>query len=254
MFYICEICGYSYYTDYTYKKEELDPCLAFLDAIEPKSECRDEVPLRKVDERVLEMYIPYPHILFYEEGISYETQKQFEIGYSLKDNCITIPIRDDLGALVGVKGRTTLDYKKLNISKYWYPIPTPKSQILYGLDKTYEHIKKAGKVIVFEAEKSVQKAWSNDIKYSVSIGGHELSETQVLKLERLGVEVILAFDNNVTPEEIKDEANKFMIRDNLRCLLAHKNKGVLGQKDAPIDHGAEFFLKLMNEEKYKIPS
>lgn len=253
MYYICEVCGYSYYSDYKHVKEEVDPCLAFLDSVEPKSEYQDEVPLRKVDEQVLNMYLPTPNQWFLIEGISWDVQKLFEVGYSINDNCITIPIRDELGSLVGVKGRTTLDYKRLKIPKYWFPIPTPKSQILYGLDKTYEHIKKAGKVVVFEAEKSVQKAWSYDVKYTVSIGGHELSETQVLKLERLGVEVILAFDNNITSKEIQKEAAKFVIRDSVRCIFAHKNDDVLGEKDAPIDHGLEFFMKLMTEDKYKIP-
>jgi hypothetical protein len=254
MYYLCEVCGYSYYSDYKYVKEIVDPCLAFLDLIEPKSEHHDEVPLRTVNEEVLNMYVQCPNQSFIDEGISWEAQRLFEVGYSIGDNCITIPIRDELGSLVGVKGRTTLDYKKLKIPKYWFPIPTPKSQILYGLDKTYEHIKKTGKAIVFEAEKSVQKAWSYGIKNSVSIGGHELSETQVLKLERMGAEIILAFDNNITSKEIKDEAAKFVVRDSVRCLFAHKNKGVLGEKEAPIDMGLEFFLKLMDEDKYKIPT
>lgn len=253
MYYICEVCGYSYYSDYKHLKEEVDPCLAFLDLIEPKSVHQDEVPLRKIDEQVLSMYLPTPNQWFLDEGITVDTQSLFEVGYSINDNCITIPIRDELGSLVGVKGRTTLDHKVLKTSKYWYLIPTPKSQILYGLDKTYDHIKESGKVIVFEAEKSVQKAWSYGIRNSVSIGGHELSDTQVLKLERMGVEVILAFDNNITSKEIKEEAAKFVVRDIVRCLFAHKNKGIMGEKDAPIDLGAEFFMKLMNEDKYKIP-
>ncbi|MEK4006496.1 toprim domain-containing protein [Paenibacillus sp. FSL H3-0333] len=253
MYYICEVCGYSYYADYKYVKEDVDPCIAFLDLIEPKLNHRDEVPLRRLDEQILKMYVPYPNQLFLTEGISVETQKLFEIGYSINDNCITIPIRDELGTLVGIKGRTTLDYKRLKIPKYWFPIPTPKSQILYGLDKTYDHIKANGKVIVFEAEKSVQKAWSYGIKNSVSIGGHELSDAQVLKLERMGVEVILAFDNNISANELKSEAAKFVIRDYVSCVIAHRNKGVLGEKDAPIDHGVELFTKLLNEDRYKIP-
>lgn len=252
MYYICDLCGYDYYSNYKVARDEVDPILSFLDSIEPKSESKDEVPLRKIDESILNMYIPLPHRMFWEEGISCETQKLFEIGYSLNDNCITIPVRDDLGSLVGVKGRTTLDHKKLKISKYWYPVPTPKSLILYGLDKTYDYIKDAQRVYVFEAEKSVQKAWSYGIRNSVSIGGHELSETQVLKLERLGVEVVLAFDNNVTSDEIKDEARKFVLRDNIYCLFAVKNKGTIGEKDAPIDHGIDFFMKMVNEDKYKI--
>lgn len=253
MYYICLVCGYEYYaSNYSVTKPENDPCMLFLDSIEPKEHSLEEVPLRIIDESILNTYIPGAHILFLNEGISCETQNLFEIGYSIRDNCITIPIRDDLGNLVGVKGRTTLDYKKTNTSKYWFPVPTPKTKILYGLDKTYSYIKDAGHVFVFEGEKSVQKAWSFGIRNSVSIGGHELSETQIMKLERLGVEIVLALDNNITPAEIKAEAAKFVIKDQVFSIYAHKNRGILGEKDAPIDKGLDFFNLLVKEEKYRV--
>lgn len=253
MHYICEVCGYEYYAGQPVQKEDLDPCLAFLESIDSKSKIHNEVPLRKIDESVLEMYLPYPHMLLDDEGISLETQKIFEIGYSVRDNCITIPIRDEIGSLVGVKGRTTLDYKRLKIPKYWYPVSAPKSQILYGLDKTYEHIIKSGKVFVFEAEKSVQKAWSYGFKNSVSVGGHELSEYQVNKIERLGVEVILALDNNISPQEVKEEAAKFLFKDKVSAIIPYKNNNILGEKDAPVDHSKEFFELLLNEDIYRVP-
>lgn len=254
IYYICEICGYDYYAKSEYALKETDPCLVFLDLIEPKEYIKDEVPLRKIDESLLSMYINLPNKLFLDEGITWETQRLFEIGYSVRDNCITIPIRDDLGNLVGVKGRTTLDYKKLNIPKYWFPIPTPKSQILYGLHKTYEFIKKEKRVYVFEGEKSVLKAWSWGIKNTVSIGGHELSEAQIIKLERLGVEIVIAYDSNIGKSDILKEAKKFMVRDNLFALYPYKNKNVLGEKDAPVDLGYNFFQKLINEDIYKLPA
>lgn len=253
MYYICEMCGYEYYSN-SFIPKETDPCLSFLDLIEPTTHTKDEVPLRTIDESILDMYINIPNRLFLDEGISWETQKLFEVGYSIKDNCITIPIRDDLGRLVGVKGRTTLDYKKLGTSKYWFPVPAPKSQILYGLDKTYDYIKKEKRVYVFEGEKSVMKAWSWNMKNTVSIGGHELSEAQIMKLERLGVEIVIAFDSNIKVAEIKGEAKKFMIADKLFAILPHKNKNVLGAKDAPVDFGHEFFLKLIKEDTYRIPA
>ena len=39
------------------------------------------------------------------QRISYETQIEFEIGYDESTNRITIPIRDEISSLVGVKGR-----------------------------------------------------------------------------------------------------------------------------------------------------
>lgn len=252
---ICDICGYRYYdNDDDFEEKDIDPCLLILEQIEPKSyKHSDDVPLRKLKENVLNEYIQLPNKWFLDEGISYEVQKKFEIGFSIKDNCITIPIRDELGNLVGIKGRTILDYEKLNTSKYWYLYPTPKNLILYGLDKALPYIKETGVVFVYEAEKSVLKSFSYGIRNCVSIGGHQLSEIQILKLEKLNAKIIFAFDNDIKPKEVKKEASKFVIKDNLYMLYAHKNKGILGEKDSPIDKGLEVFTKLCKEDLYKIP-
>lgn len=251
VYWICEVCGWDYYFSGKFEKEKVeDPCLKILEEIEPHNQ-ENEVPLTKLNENVLNEFIQYPHQIFYDEGIDLATQYLFEIGYSIGDNCITIPIRDELGNLVGVKGRTTLDYEKLNISKYWYLYPVPKTQILFGLDKTYDYIKRKGFVIVFESEKSVMKAFGWGIKNCVSIGGHELSATQILKLEKLGVKVVLALDKDVSASQVKQEASKFLIQNQIYTIFTLKNKNILDAKDAPVDKGKEVFQKLLKEDCYK---
>ncbi|GAA4879232.1 toprim domain-containing protein [Paenibacillus vulneris] len=255
IYWICKVCGYDYYQQEEYKKEIIeDPCLLVLDQIEPKNSNHghDDSPLRKLDESILNEYVtlPYEEWIIKEEITPY-VQNMFQIGFSIRDNCITIPIRDELGNLVGVKGRTILDYVKLKTSKYWYPYPTPKSHILYGLDKALPYIKELKEVIVYEAEKSVLKSFSYGFCNAVSIGGHDLSQQQVLKLEKLGVNVILAFDKNVSNDEWRREINKFLLKERLYVIYEKKNS-ILGEKDAPIDLGLEAFIKLYNEEKYKV--
>ena len=41
----------------------------------------------------------------YEDNIDYSTQKEFEIGFDEESNRYTIPIRSEIGDVVGVKGR-----------------------------------------------------------------------------------------------------------------------------------------------------
>jgi len=247
---ICEVCGYDFY-DSTYKEEELDPCLLILDQIEASSYKQQEFPLLKHNNKILLEYIDYPNSWFIEEGISYDVQKMFEVGFSKRDDCITLPIRDELGNLVGVKGRTILHDD--GGRKYWYIYPVPKSKILYGLDKSLKFIKEQGEVIVYESEKSVLKSWSMGFCHCVSIGGHEISDTQVLKLEKLGVDIILAFDKDISPKEVKKQADKFILKDSLYAIIPNKHKALLGEKDAPVDRGIDVFIKLYTEDKYKIP-
>ena len=248
---ICEICGYSFY-DSPYQKEVIeDPCVAILDILEDKGEDYDNHPLLFLPEAILNEYVNQPNVWFLEEGIDLETQKLFEIGYSIKDDCITIPIRDELGNLVGVKGRRVFESEFL--PKYWYLHPVPKTRILYGLDKAFQFIKESGKVLVFESEKSVEKAFSMGYCNSVSIGGHEISDTQVLKLEKLGADIIFALDKDIGVNDIKKQANKFLIKDRLYAIVPNKHKDLLHEKDAPVDKGLDIFNKLLSEDLYKIP-
>lgn len=258
---ICEVCGYAYYDGYENKDEIGDPCLKFLDEIETKNKKYDDEVLKKLDKKILNEYMPYANTWFYEDGIPIDIQQLFEVGFCVRDECITIPIRDENGFLVGVKARTIRDYEMLGVSKYWYIHPVPKSKILYGLDKSYSYIREAGFVIVYEAEKSVQKSFSYGFCNCVSIGGHELGEEQVIKLERLGVDIVFAFDKMTDNETGKDitgkmtikEAQKFMIKDRLYAIIEFHNKGILKNKDAPVDAGRENFIKLYTTDKHKIP-
>ncbi len=222
-----------------------------LEQIEPKNKNIDDIPpLIKLNELILNEYVQYPNVWFLNEDISYNVQQRFEIGFSVRDERITIPVRDELGNLVGVKARTVLSLDQYT-PKYLFLYQVPKSLLLFGLDKSYSYIKETGECIVYESEKSVLKSFSYGFCNCVSIGGHELSHTQVLKLEKLGVDITFAFDKDITAEQIKKEANKFVIKDRVYAIFEHRNK-ILDSKDAPVDKGVENFIKLYTEEKYKI--
>lgn len=86
-------------------------------------------------------YQPFVNDLFYEDHITYTTQKDFEIGFDPETNRYTIPIRSEIGDLVGVKGRYFYREVPSNENKYVYLEPCSKSKILYGLYKTMPYIK-----------------------------------------------------------------------------------------------------------------
>ena len=76
--------------------------------------------------------------IFKDDNIGYETQLEFEIMYDLASDRITIPIRDELGTLVGVKGRSIVNDP--DVDKYIYLEPCAKTKVLYGLYKTLPYI------------------------------------------------------------------------------------------------------------------
>jgi DNA primase len=248
IFWICKVCGYNYYDN---EEEEIEnPFLACIDAVTPKSQRNEEETLNRLDEDILKQYIICPNKWFYDDGISLQTQKEFEIGFSVYEERITIPIRDELGNLVGIKGRTIdPNYKDKGIFKYISLYKFPKTKVLYGLYKTFDYIKEKGIVIVFESEKSVQQCWSMGIKYTTAILGHDFSLTQIVKLEKLGVKIIFAFDKGIDLEEIKKQGERFLIKDNIYFIWDHLN--LLPDKASPSDLGKECLEELLKTSVYK---
>ena len=202
----------------------------------------EEELLDELDESILDSYDKIGNWMFANDGISLEQMENFEIGMDSLDGIITIPIRDEQGRLVGVKGR---HLEIISGKKYSYPHKCKKTQVLYGLNKSRENIIKSGKVFVVEAEKGVMQLFSNKIRNCVSIGGHDISYPQVSKLERLGVEVIVCFDQDVGRKEDGsfDKSKKGCwysllkkFSKDTKVSIMFDSSGLLKDKESPTDN------------------
>jgi len=249
---ICDICNYNYYEEPKSKTE----MIKFLDYIynekhgNDKKEQDEVIYLKPIDENILKYYGNYSNKLFLQDNIDIQTQIDFGLGYDLETHSITIPIRDELDILIGVKSRLYKKSCELEEweSKYFYLIPCAKSKILYGLNKTMPYIKRAGYVIVGESEKMPMQLWSYGIKNAVAIGSHTISKYQAKKLTHLGVDIVLAYDKDVMFNEngkfnkkfYDKECAKFLDNQIVYCLF--DEDGILKEKESPTD----------NFEKYKI--
>lgn len=253
---LCQVCGFDYYS----QREEIPALTKWIIEMSKPSdnEDTDEVEhLTPINERVLNYFGKYSNILFKNDGITTDAMTEFELGYDLKTHRITIPIRDELGTLVGVKGRMFKEYVEIDDQKYIYLCPCAKSKILYGLDKTYGYIKKANEVIVFESEKSVMKAWSHGIKNTVAIGGHKLSKAQVQKLTHLGLNIVIAYDQgveldgegNIDKTFYNKEFDKFLPQQTLYCIYDKKGN-ILDKKESPIDNFEKW--KVLYDKRIKV--
>ncbi len=108
---------------------------------------------------------------------------------------IMFPLYDSLGNIIGFSGR--IFGKKTDAGKY---INTPqtlifdKSQLLYGIHKSKEFIKKEKKALIVEGQMDFLMAWQNDLKYSVAVSGTAFTEKQLSILKRYTNNLILCFD------------------------------------------------------------
>lgn len=209
----------------------------------------EEKPLKPISEHILSYYEPYVNEMFNEDHVGYDTQQEFEVGYDENSDRITIPIRDDLGNLVGVKGRYFFRKVPENVQKFIYLEKCARSQILYGLYKTLPYIKNKNRVFITEAEKGVMQLWNAGYYEAVATGGKKISKYQIDKLTRLCVPLYFVFDKDVKQDELKEIAERFISEVEVYALI-DKN-GILSEKESPTDE-MEKFEQLLKNNVYRL--
>lgn len=257
---------------FTKKQEKHDPLQVFKNIRKRNRVIEDirELEIPKFGREAISDFIMLPHMKLFHEGITTQTQEIFKICYDPITDRIIFPhfAYDDINAIVGITGRTLKsaeEMKELLIPKYWNFIKGYKKMYnLYGFSHSLPFIIKNNMIIIFEAEKSVMKHWSQTRNegFSVSTGGHELSMIQVqiiLQNTPPDVEVVIAFDKDVMT--MKDDktgehiGEKFLINT---CKMFSKYRkasyiydtyNILGEKDSPIDKGVKIFNHLLKYRK-----
>ena len=236
---ICDVLDIDYYSNLDEdlpKSLQLTKMLVEMQSVDTEAET--EKPLKPIPEKILSYFKPYVNDMFCEDGVGYDTQVEFEIGYDEFTNRITIPIRDDLGNLVGVKARYFYRQVPEDEQKFMYIEKCARSQILYGLYKTINFIKKAQRVFVVEAEKGVQQLYDKGYFEAVATGGSKISKNQIDKLTRLCVPIIFVFDKDITKEELDDIASRFIDGTEVYALI--DTIGILNEKESPTDDISKF--------------
>lgn len=230
---LCEEVGMSYYHNFDEDIPESFKILKMIDEMNSNFIDENEKPLVPISENILHYYKPYVNDLFYEDNIDYSTQKEFEIGFDEESNRYTIPIRSEIGDLVGVKARYFYRDVPDGENKYIYLERCAKSKIVYGLNKTMHFAKISGRIYVGEAEKFVQQLWSYGYKNGAATSGKKLSKRQIELLVRIGVMIIFCFDKDVQKEELEELATRFP--DGVPLFYMFDEDNILDLKESPSD-------------------
>ncbi len=230
--FICNEIGLDYYNNDIECVSESLQIVRMLKDMMSNDEVEDNEPLKPISNNILSYYINAGNKLWEDEGISLDVQSEFQVMYDPKTNYIAIPIYDELGSLVGIKGRyfgIPDDYhpKYIALEKY------SKSRVLYGYWQNRAFIKKSKFVYVVESEKSVLKLAEVGIRNAVSTGGKKISKYQVEMIVRTGCTPILALDKDVDSEELKNIADLFI--DGIDVYAVIDKDNLLGEKESPMD-------------------
>jgi DNA primase len=268
---IIEVLGYFDIVDGRYEaekssKKKHNSWLKEIKKQRKKVNWEDVKPNTPIEEKVKNQYVMTPWYDWIQEGISWETQKEFEVGYDLWTDRVVTMIRNRNGDLIGVKGRYVGDNESiLDDKKYLYLHRMNKSVELFNLHRALPYILKHKSVLVWEGYKSVMKCYEHGIYNAVSIEGDDISPVQASLLKELGIkiDIILCFDKDkmVIPEPKEGEEKAeyppaimeqtgFLNNRNVYALIDKWN--VLKDKDSPIDRGLKVFKGLF-KRRFKLP-
>lgn len=243
----CDALGLDYYQDPDTLPESLE-ILKMLIGMNEDSESEDNSQLQPISEEILCYYFPYGNKMFEDDNIPLSIQKEFEVGYDPSTNYITIPIRDEIGSLVGVKGRWFGDADEVN-NKYLYLEKTNKSRLIYGYFQNKDYIKNNTKLFIVESEKSVMQLAGIGYRNAVSTCGKTISKTQVELISRTGCSPVFAFDKDVDEEELKSIADMFM--DGISVFAIVDKDNILSEKESPSDEPHKW-VQLATNHIYQI--
>ena len=228
----CETLGLDYYSEPEDVPESLQ-ILKMLKQMQVDDSDYEDTPLKPISEKILNYYLPYGNKKFEDDGISLAIQKEFEIGYDPLTDRITIPIRDDLGTLVGVKGRLYGEPDEYH-PKYLFIEKCAKGRLLYSYWQNKEYIKHNKYLYITEAEKGALQLVTMGFRNSVAIGSKTVSRTQIELITRTGCTPVFCFDADVDIEELKHIANEFIEGVDVYALI--DEDGILDEKESPTDN------------------
>ena len=217
------------------------------------SRSNGEISVTTYPEEILEQYGTTPNLLWLRDGISLETQKKWGVGYCVKSQRITLPIRTATGEILAIKGRLNGTPGEFE-PKYLYIENGPMSQTLFGYSENYSSLYE-NEVIVVESEKSVLKLDSWGYQNVVALGSNSLSTTQAKLLMSLNPKkVTFMLDKSLPLINTKRNADllkTFCAMKQLDIQYWHWEDNItLEAKSAPCDDTkAEFQYILKNEIK-----
>lgn len=167
--------------------------------------------------------LPTPDLLpkaIAKKGLSIQTATDLNVLYEnqnglLKDRMfgrIAVTIFSDYGEPISICGRAISDD---TFPKYLFLPHTSdfnKDHTLYGLERAYKSIFKAGFAVLTEGFFDVIQAHSIGLRNTVATCGVHLSDVQINKLKRWTTRVVIIYDGDRAGRE-KSEKNKQLLLD-----------------------------------------
>lgn len=213
--------------------------------------------LKDIPEHVLGHFDGYTFPSLLEAGFEEKTIRHFDIGFDKWHGRITYPIRDVLGRLVGISGRTIYPgvrpkYKLYNKEYMTWGLPErgewDRRKVLYNmhtvLPSLHAHPVDHTFLVVVEGFKACMWVWQAGIRNVVGILGSYFSWEHKWLIEQFGGNVYFFLDNNLAGRLGTYDAGKALVPSNVR-LTGDVQEG----RGSPIGvHVIEYPARLIDDE------
>lgn len=186
------------------------------------------------------------------EGISQKEIDIFNVRLDDRSNRIVYPVYDINSNLINIKGRTrNPNYEELHIPKYINYFKVGTQDYFQGLNITLPYILEKNEIIIFESIKSIMKLMKFGVNNSVSAETHYLTDEQIKLLIGLRVNIVLAYDSDVSYNHNKVQKNISKLKRFLNVFIIRDPQGLLGgakAKNSPIDCGYDIWKQLYSNK------
>ncbi len=191
-----------------------------------------------------------------EAGLALEKRKKYskkknDIGnfYDRFRGRIIFPLRNHRGDILGFSGRTL---KKEQKGAKYINIPETilyhKRDLLYGLAKTKEYVKKENNAVIMEGELDLISSYQAGVKNVVAVKGSALTENQVNLIKRFAETIVFCMDADTAGDAATRRGIKTAEKSGLNVRVIEIEKG----KD-PDDLAQESVKKWREKAKKTIP-
>jgi len=146
--------------------------------------------------------------------------------YDVFRDRIIFPLADPNGRVIAFSGRVL---SKETEPKYLNSPDTPlftKSEVLYGLDKAKDEIRKKDYAILVEGQIDLVLSHQIGVSNTVASSGTAFTRAHLEKLKRFSSRIIIAFDGDVAGEKAGEKASELGIFLGLEVKIANLSKNL----------------------------
>jgi len=213
-----------------------------------------ELNLQTYNSSILEPYLHKYNLMFLNDGIDFQTQEEYQIGYDITTGRITFPVWTFNGELCGIMGR--LNDLHCPKEERWLPIiPCSRSLTLSAYHRNYKKIQEKGLCIITESDKAPAQMHSFGCDVGLATSGCHISETQARYLKGLMIpRLIIAYDEGLDEEQVRAEAKSLVVdnpiyKNHVGYVWDSDNEILQkGLKQSPTDLGREKFVYLLTKK------